>query len=484
MTNDRSLAVAMTVVLGLAACGDEEASAPAVPTTYQFESGFSAGESSVAYGEEVTRHLLADAVATTLEELTAQIDSGAVTPAEDVIVASLDRYYGTDASGRAAAPILLTTTPSSSQLTFADLPATSLADHMAGSDPATDFRDFSTGLVGWSDATLAMHGGDITSPGGLMRAIFETVEANAIARASGTMRPDPVSETGELPVEVTDSGVNLAELTQQLLLTGVAYHQAADRYLDDEPADVGSGLYADNVAAVAGSPYTALEHEWDQAWGCFGAARDYGTFAVGDLVDGSPYQDSDSNGSIDLTTEHSFKPAVYLARRDDGSAASAPTSFAARADLAFRTGRSLIVAARGHALTAAERDALRAQRDLILGAWERGIAASIVHYLNGVLLQMELAGTSGYEFGEHTGEWSEMKMFAVGLQFNPHSPILGRLVELHGLLRDAPVLPTPSATPAELDAYADDLRAARALLGGVYGFNAANLGAEDGTGGW
>ena len=375
-----------------------------LPTTYEFES-MTAGASSVAYPEQVTRHALSDAIATTLEELDAEIDSGAVVPAETVIVGSLDRYYGMDSTVRASLPILLVATPSLTQATFGDLAAASLVDRMPGSDPATDFRDFSTGLIGWGDESLAAHGGDVTNPSGFMRAIFETVEANAIARAAGTVRPDPVSEMGEISVVVTDSGVNLGEFTQQLLLTGVAYHQAADRFLDDEPDDVGHGLYADNAALVAGRPYTALEHEWDEAWGCFGAARDYGTFAVADLVDDSPYQDSNGDAHIDLTTEYSFKPAVYLARRDDGSSAGARTDFAARADRAFRTGRALIVRARGHELTDGERDALRVQRDLILAAWERGIAASVVHYLNGVLHQMAMAGTTGYDFGEHTGEW-------------------------------------------------------------------------------
>jgi len=317
-----------------------------------------------------------------------------------------------------------------------------------------------------------------------MRAIFETVEANAIARAAGTARPDPVSETGDLPVEVTTNGVNLAELTQQLLLTGVAYHQAADELLDDDPADVGHGLYADNASVVSGTSYTALEHEWDLAWGCFGAARDFGTFDVADLVDGTSYQDTDGDGSIDFASEYSFKPAVYLARRDDRSATAARTDYARQADLAFRTGRALIVAARGHELTTEERAALRVQRDAILTAWEHGIAASVIHYLNGVLVQMSLADTSGYDFGEHAGEWSEMKMFAIGLQFNPHSPILARLEELHALLGDAPVLPTAITTMPERAAYADDLRAARSLLAEVYGFDAANLGDANGVGGW
>ena len=70
-----------------------------------------------------------------------------------------------------------------------------------------------------------------------------------------------------------------------------------------------------------------------------------------------------------------------------------------------------------------------------------------------------------------------MKGFALGLQFNPYSPIAGedaekfaKFVELHTLLKDAPVL-----AEADVADYLVDLKAARDLLQEVYGFDAENV---------
>ena len=50
------------------------------------------------------------------------------------------------------------------------------------------------------------------------------------------------------------------------------------------------------------------------------------------------------------------------------------------------------------------------------------------------------------------------------------------------LFGDAPVF--AMVIFAERDGYRTKLLEARALLGAAYGFDAANLGADDGTGGW
>ena len=123
------------------------------------------------------------------------------------------------------------------------------------------------------------------------------------------------------------------------------------------------------------------------------------------------------------------------------------------------------------------------ERDRIVGAWERALAASAVHYLNEVLVDMRRFDAPEYVFADHAAHWSELKGLALGCQFNPRSPLDGaRFAQLHTLLGDAPVLAT--ATPAERDGYRTKLLEARALLGAAYGFDAANLGADDGTGGW
>jgi hypothetical protein len=107
----------------------------------------------------------------------------------------------------------------------------------------------------------------------------------------------------------------------------------------------------------------------------------------------------------------------------------------------------------------------------------------VVHYLNEVVRMTSTFGTSDYVFADHAKAWSELKGFALGLQFNPHSPLSDDdFAALHAAIGQAPLL--PGATPQELDDHVAALLAARAILGEAYGFDAENLGGADGLGGW
>jgi hypothetical protein len=459
----------------------DDAGPVTTPPTYAFDSRFAPGTSSVSYGGQTARNVLIRDLSTTVVGLTDLIDRGTITPADGEIVAALDLYFGPDAASRAGEPILLTTDPDPLQAMHGDLSETAtLIDKLAGNDASTDYVEFSgTAFRGWSDESFAANGGSIETPTGLVRAMFETIEANAIARGEGTMRLGPGGE--DLPVHVTETGIDLDELSNKFLLVAVAYHQSADDYLDDQPEDPGKGLLADNTMPVMGQPYTELEHAWDEGFGYFGASRDAATYTSDELTDGTPWRDSNGDGRIDLRSEMTFSQPVYLARRDLASDAAAPTTFFAQAERAFREGRAIITRADG-ALEPAELDALRAQRDLVLEAWDAGLAATLIHYLNRTLLETSQIGTADYAFLEHAKVWSEMKAFALGLQFNRFSPVLARFDELHTLLGDRPVLGTAPET--DRMAYMQRLRDARALLASVYGFDAANLGDDVGLGGW
>src|SRR5690606_7830723 len=151
------------------------------------------------------------------------------------------------------------------------------------------------------------------------------------------------------------------------------------------------------------------------------------------------------------------------------------TDFAGEAWEGFVRGRQLLAEAAGP-LSADQLDALRAHRDQALGAWEKAIASTVVHYINDTLQDMAAVGTDAWSLADHAKHWSELKGFALALQFNPHAAITdAQLVQLHALLGQAPVLSGEEA----LAAYADDLIAARTLVGTAYGFSSANLGDDD-----
>ena len=122
-------------------------------------------------------------------------------------------------------------------------------------------------------------------------------------------------------------------------------------------------------------------------------------------------------------------------------------------------------------------------RDQALMAWEKAISATVIHFINDTLQDMNTFGTSNYSFSIHAKHWGKMKGFALGLQFNPHSPVSDSNFDIiHGLFGDAPVLSNASAE--EIESYKADLVTARSLMGTAYGFATENLGDDTGENGW
>jgi hypothetical protein len=304
----------------------------------------------------------------------------------------------------------------------------------------------------------------------------------------------PVDPSETLTVHITSEGLDLRRLLVDFLLGAVIYHQAADRLLDEELDDQGRcenslGLCSDNTTRLDGRPYTALENAWDQAFGAFGASTHYMDFTPRSLTNGPYFADHDDDGRIDLATEYNFGASVDAARRDRGSDRNARTDSMGDAWRGFLTGRVIIRAADG-ALSDDELNDLRTQRDLALEAWENVIAASIVHWANQTLEYFEDFGTDEFEyvsgdFLEHATDWSALKAGLMMLQFNPRSRLdASQLEELNNLVGDAPILPLPEVEEVEVEMHIADLLAARELIGEVFGFDEANLGDNDGSGGW
>lgn len=121
--------------------------------------------------------------------------------------------------------------------------------------------------------------------------------------------------------------------------------------------------------------------------------------------------------------------------------------------------------------------------DQAVGAWEAALAATAVHYINDTIKDTRAIGTEDYSFADHAKHWSEMKGFALSLQFNPRSAVSDAdFVSLHTLMGTRPVL--GDASEGEREAYLADLLAARDILGQSYGFDAADLGDDHGENGW
>ncbi len=450
--------------------------APAGSATYAFESRYEPGVSSVSYSGQIFRHLLVQRLDAFIDGLGEDVDSGRLMTAESVRSA-LDFFYRFDGDANGDEPIGLDTDPPALQRTWNDVAAgKDLAGKTAGNDDVTDHRDWDGGdFRGWSDTSI--HQGEpIDSPQELIEALFDALARNAALRAEGSQPTGPDGEA--LPVYVTADGLDLKELIEKTLWMAVAFSQGTDDYLDDDVE--GKGLRSPNTRD-GDAAHTVLEHAWDEGFGYFGAPRDYDQYSDDELAskggrpDWQGMHDTSGDCRIDLLSEVAFGASINAAKRD--RAAAEPTDFTADAFGAFVAGRALIARA-GEALTAEELDELRAHRDRAVQAWEAAIAATVVHYLNEVVADMDALGSDEYALVDHAKHWSELKGFALGLQFNPRSPLhapsgAGTLFEeLHGLLGDRPVLADGAVTVA---AYRANLLRARALMRQAYGFSAANV---------
>ena len=492
----RVVAFALPILCFSVACGDDETpdvggdagvtdlgttdgGQDQVPAQYNFSSRFGAG-SSVNYNCQTFRHVLIAELKNRIGGLTSRIDQGTLTPTTGAIQAELNFYLDFDPStgGEVTSAIAASyTTPGAMQTKLGDFGSTAkLRDKIAGNDPIGQHRDWNTtGILGWSGA------GPIT-PTGLLDRFFQRIEAQAIARANGNIPNDP---TGApiAQVYVTPEGVDLRELTQKFLDGAVGYSQGTDDYLDDDLD--GKGLNSDNTVAESGRLYSTLEHAWDEGFGYFGATPDYGDYTDDELAAAggraeyaNGYHDRNGDGMLDLLTEVNWGHSLNAAKRDRDSVT--PTDFTADAFLGFRAGRHLIASADG-ALTPAAFTALKAERDRAIQAWEKAIAATVVHYVNDVLKDHAKFGTADYKFLDHAKHWSELKGFALALQFNPKKRISAeQLAELHTRLGEAPALPGA----ANVAAYRSGLLEAKMILKTAYNFSDANLGDEQGEGGW
>ncbi len=472
MTEPTRYVAALALTVPLLGCPPEPQPEPdpdpetELPGSYTFDSRFDDG-SGVSYSGQTFRHVLIDDMKSHVGGLTDRLDAGWF-PQDGEVVAELDFYFQFDGATSGSLEHGADTTPAPLQVTYDDIASgKDLVGKVAGNDETGQHADWSTDFVGW-DAD------GVTSPESLVRLWFEQIEDQSIAWSAGDypLGPDgqPVAD-----VYVTADGQDLRQLLQKFLVMSIAFSQGADDYMDDDLASKGL-LSQNSVPDQDGKPYTTLEHAWDEGFGYFGASRTYIDWTDDEVAD-LGHLDADGDAAIDLLSEVCWGASVNAAKRDRGGVVA--SSFRQDAWEGFLAGRHLIAGADD--LDADQLAELQGHRDQAIGAWEAAIAATVVHYINDVLGDMGAFDTADYSFEDHAKHWSEMKGFALGLQFNPRSPLSdAQFAELHSYLGTAPALPGD----ADAADYAQGLLDARALLGSAYGFDAANLGDDGGAGGW
>ncbi|MCO4770975.1 MAG: DUF4856 domain-containing protein [Deltaproteobacteria bacterium] len=460
MRLERSLLL-LALALPLAGCpvADDDDSVAnddddGVPSTYSFPSRLGDGSDSVSHSGQTFRHVLIADMKSRIGGMTDRIDAGWF-PSEGEVTAELDFYFSFDGDSSSDIPHGVVTDPAPLQVTYGDIASgKDLVGKLAGNDATGQHVDWSTEFKGWTPGA---------TPESLVRGWFDRIDEQAIDWSNGTY-PTDLAGAPLGAVFITEEGTDLQQLLQKFLLGAVAFSQGADDYLDDDID--GKGLRSNHDAVEDGKNYTALEHAWDEAFGYFGMSRDYGLWTDDEIANEGVRDSVNADGAIDLLSEVTWGHAQNAAKRDRCADCAAPTDFTRQAWDAFVHGRAYI-ASKDASLTDAEIAELVVFRDAAVAAWEKAIAATAVHYINDLTADVDAFDTAEFSFADYAKHFSELKGFALSLQFNGLSPLSDAdFVELHELLGNAP------DTTAD---YRADLVAARTLIGAAYGFEDGNV---------
>tara|TARA_B100000700_G_scaffold185678_1_gene204534 strand:+ start:867 stop:2132 length:1266 start_codon:yes stop_codon:yes gene_type:complete len=390
---------------------DEDGTGPdestTAPTVYEFVDAD--GNSTVSYSGQVVRCMLIKDIKTL-----ATTDG---TTADD-----LNSMYTNDETNQART-ILTTTDPASVQTTYGAISTKNLSGKIAPADYGN------------------VYGFD-TDPHTLVTAWFD---AAAIDQYSST-------------------GLDVPQMIQKFLLGSVSFYQATTNYMTQIETD-------DNTTASdpdAGKYYTDMEHHWDESFGYFGAAKDYGNYTDAEIKSSTPYFDSNDDGSIDFLSEYCNGISINAAKRDVG-AVDGSVDFTKTIFDAYLMGRHLIS-------EGADLSDILAQRAIVELEWEKLLAANAIHYINDTIGDIDNGTWDGTEDAtcrtstctDYMKHYSEMRAFAMGLQFNSRKTIEDD--DLHDVLDHMGIAPIFPGT-GDVNAFKESLLEARNILRDVPGYN-------------
>lgn len=452
--------------------------------TYEFNSKLGEG-SSVSYTGQTARHALSAEIKHYMGLMSVEyIETNGIMAAD--VRAKLDALWGDYAAVADSSISHLGSDLSAyKQKSFSEISSTGkeLSGKIAGNDASKMYQDWLVAgtFKGWND-----FGTRAATPEGLVEHYFDLFVAQIEKVNAGEALVD-ANGVAIAHAYITPAGLDLVQLVQKHTLGALMFSQGADDYL-------GEGLETDNkVAQKESAKYTALEHQFDEGFGYFGAARNYLEYSDEEIAkkggreDYQGKNDTNLDGVIDLASEFVWGNSSNAAKRDLG--ATVTTDLTAQAMLHFIAGRKMITDNHGSDLSEFSADDQAKFREHVfqaVNAWEKAIAATVVHYINDVIADIENIEDGEYtsaEFANYAKHWGEMKGFALNFQFNPYSPFANhesnpkkdtvgeaKFVEMHDLFGDMPVL-------ADADAFAQykaQLIAARDILDDAFDFEDAN----------
>jgi hypothetical protein len=464
------------------------------PSTYNFTNSTYTAEpaDSVSYTGQVARQLLISGMVDYMEAMT---ESG---EDEATFAADLDFYMNGDGANDALTGFRLKNgkvdgSDILNAVTYGDISSDKNLDgkiaggNGEGGGEITKLIDGE--FFGWEGQTEDNQ--PINLPIDLVYSWTAVLAAQASDGASFTV-PTVDGDVSVNSVQYDEQGRNQRQLLQKFLMGAVSFSQGTNDYFQSD--------WAVQVTTQEGSKnYTEAEHNYDEAFGYYGAARDNNDYTdlearakakpgITDPEKENGYYDTNGDGFIDPRSEFNFGHAQNCAKRDVGSADNTnPTDLSTEAMGAFLAGRHIIAnASAAGSITTAELEELEGHIKTAALTWEKCIAATAIHYVNDVTNDIAEFSNGSYasvinftNLGKH---WSELKGFALSLQFSPFSPFRDAAVTAVNLdslktvlsnIGDKPVLATDGQTA--IDAYLQALEAARDILQAAYGFDAENV---------
>ncbi|WP_127717220.1 DUF4856 domain-containing protein [Halobacteriovorax sp. HLS] len=349
-------------------------------------------------------------------------------------------------------------------------PGKNLSSKIAGNDnplrrkELKGWSSFKVGNIDLRKVNADNKGDSFAEPEDLVQAFFQTISNNAENGQAFSVKNGDLEIQRVSGAYITEDGLDLAQLVQKTFHGAVSYSQAAGDYLATTTSVTG-GLNSGNTTPdKPGKAYTSMEHHFDEAFGYFGAARDYNSYT--DVQIASKLSiDTNNDGEISVLSELNQGLSTNFSRMD-----LIAKNYGFEMDLsgntmtAFIQGRQLITKA-----PADYKKYVVALANKALGNWEKTLAAVTIHYINSTISQMDAYGTKAYLFTNHAKFWSEMKGFALSFQFSPVSIMSdAQFDELHTLLADKPALHKNGLDTVVK--YKSDLTKARELLNSIYAF--------------
>jgi hypothetical protein len=471
------------------------------PVTYTFDSSITPEESSVSYTGQVARNFMVLGLVKEAEALTEGVNEvDARANMKDYIagVADNNLAHNFTLKNIGDTPVLPTGTGTDGAMLIADISGSfkNLDEKIAGGSGAENTSGkagetsklLNDEFFGWTDGIT-----DTSLPIDL---VYVWVDQLVDEAQDGT---GIIIETagGDVTIDVSEyegdaEGRNYRQLLQKFLLGAVNLSQLSNDYLRVPFND------AEYLGQEGTKDYAKGEHDWDEAFGYYGAAQDNNRYTDDEAAGkgGSDdkkngWFDSNGDGSIDVRSEYNMAISQNCAKRDRGSTTG--TDLSKEAMDAFLLGRHVIAEATAAlSMTDAEYAVVQAQADIAANAVEKCVAATVIHYVNDMEDDYDAIADGVYadkaNFINLTKHWAEMKGFALGLQFNPSSPYAAedKRDELKQILADmgnAPVLANGSqngvaasgTAAAAITAYRAKLVAARDAMGTAYGFDASDV---------